>query len=110
MDMVSAVNMLAMTLAVVWAVGKMSCCGVSSVAISQILGPHLSQCQLVRSGEWGKHKYDDISRTIGQNELILDTFFLRGVLTVGGTTMSASTSWHYYDAISICISEGAFGQ
>ena len=57
MDAVLAVSALAMASAVAWADWVMSCCGVSSVAMSQIPGPHLSQ--MVRNDEirkMGGHK------------------------------------------------------
>ena len=42
MDVVQAVSALAMVSAVAWADWVMSCCGVGSAAMSQIMGPHLS--------------------------------------------------------------------
>ena len=93
MDAVGAVSALAMALAVAWADCVMSCCGVSSVA--------MSQSQMIRSGTLGgriqkwlylRNHQSDLAQTWTECS---SWGALPTCVVVGGATLSPLASQHH---------------
>ena len=90
MDAVLAMSTLAMALTVAWADWVISCCKVSSEAMSS----------MVRSAKWGGYKNVYYLGTVGLIELKLGQKVPKGgalpiCVIVGGATMLASVLWHH---------------